>query len=391
MTNRVVLMASLAAAASIPAMATAGELTDWLSIDAYLRGRGSVSASGQAGALGNTTKLGRLLNESSKIQIDTEARHQSGAIAHIRLEGETLRGADAVGGALGGMHLTQTWLEYKNALVDGLSIRVGSADYLMGVMQYYDLKPGRVLLETYGIRADYVADSLAFTVTAGDSGYMRSGSDGYHPVPTAAIAASLSDGGMKLAAAAEVFGAIDSPDGESPASRKPGFKLVFGAKYSGEDMLRRADSYLSIEHKMPTADRDDQYTITAGHELEIAAGDAFRFGVGILASWDYAKSADLNALELSPLVRAQYAITEPLHVLAEMAYHARIDDMPGKAETEQAWQGKAGLVLSPAGIGLLTRPHLRLLYGAMHADGSFGQKDGASWKHTFAAEFELKF
>lgn len=391
MKNRVVLTASLAAAISIPTAAAAGEITDWLAIDTYLRGRASISASGEAGALGNTTKLGRLLNESSKIQVDTEARPLENAIAHIRLEGETLRGADAGGGALSGMHLTQTWLEYRNALVDGLSIRVGSADYLMGVMQYYDLKPGRVLLETYGIRADYAADGFTFTAAAGDSGYMRSGSEGYHPIPTAAVAASLSDGGMKLAAAAEIYGAIDAPDGESPASRKPGFKLVFGAKFSGEDMLRRADSYLSIEHKLPTADRDDHYAVTAGHELEIAAGDAFRLGVGVLASWGYAKSADLNAFELSPLVRVQYALAEPLHVLAEMAYHVRIDDLSGKADTEQAWQGKAGLVLSPAGLGLLTRPHLRLLYGAMRADGAFGQKEGASWKHTFAAEFELKF
>ena len=112
---------------------------------------------------------------------------------------------------------------------------------------------------------------------------------------------------------------------------------------------------------------------------------------------DFKLASTDNSVRFSPLIRLEVAPTDLLHVLAESAYsvqHSYNGDVWNGADTLHIWQGKAGLVLSPKGLGLLTRPHLRLLYGAQFcsdANTDCGQKLGKQWKHAVSAEFEIKF
>jgi hypothetical protein len=78
----------------------------------------------------------------------------------------------------------------------------------------------------------------------------------------------------------------------------------------------------------------------------------------------------------------------------------------GDTDTRNTWQGKGGLVLSPLGTGIYTRPSFRLLYGlqASNVNQAFGNnfverldqfEDFAAveqhWHHLFAAEAEVWF
>lgn len=377
--------------------ADARDITDWLSLDVYLRGRGSVQTRGDSGSLSNTTKLGRLMNESSKIQVDLEATPFEDVIGHVRMEGETLRGADSIGGSLSQMSLTQTYVEARDVLTDGLSVRVGSADYLMGVMQYYDTKPGRVLLETYGIRVDYRMGEASFTAAFGDSGFIRRKGN-YTTLPTGALAVSWKPDSLRFMAAAELYGEAEELSGEAVSSGSLGYKAALGLQYAADsegDSVRRVDAYASVEHPLPTKDGNlprDMYSVTVGYEMEIGSSDALRVGLGVLSSWSYSDDARTNLLEVSPLIRAEYSATRQLHVLAESVYYVHADLDAG--DKTHAWQGKAGVVWSPNGPGLLVRPHLRLLYGAMYVsnhEAQLGQADDRNWKHAVSAEFELKF
>jgi len=78
----------------------------------------------------------------------------------------------------------------------------------------------------------------------------------------------------------------------------------------------------------------------------------------------------------------------------------------GDTDTRHTWQGKGGVVLSPLGTGIFTRPSLRLLYGVQHSNvnNAFGNNfvealdqfsDFAAveqhWHHLLAAEAEVWF
>lgn len=385
----------------LPSYALAGEITDWLSVDTYVRARALSSLSGGAsGVLGNSTLLGRLMNESTKLQIDAEAHPMQDVLAHIRLEGETFKGADTGFGSLAKLVLTQTYVQIDNCFTDGLSIRIGSADYLMGVMQYYDLKPGRVLLETYGIRADYSVGDVKLTAALGDSGYIRR-RDNYAPLITGAFGISgTTASGATLSAAAEVFGELESPDGERVSTGNAAYKIVGGAKWQGDGVVRRADTYINFSRELPTADNDRRglHSLTIGHELQLATSERTELGLGAMLSWsfsseDFKQASTDNSIRFSPLIRFEVAPTDLLHTLVESAYSVQYA-YNGSASASHIWQGKVGLILSPKGLGLLTRPHLRLLYGTQFcsdADADCGQKSGKQWKHAVSAEFEIKF
>lgn len=103
----------------LPSYALAGDVTEWLSVDTYLRARALSSLNGgQSGTLGNSTLLGRLMNESTKLQVDAEAHPMQDVLAHIRLEGETFKGADTNFGSLAKLVLTQTYVQIDNCLTD---------------------------------------------------------------------------------------------------------------------------------------------------------------------------------------------------------------------------------------------------------------------------------
>jgi hypothetical protein len=78
----------------------------------------------------------------------------------------------------------------------------------------------------------------------------------------------------------------------------------------------------------------------------------------------------------------------------------------GDTDTRITWQGKGGFVLNPLGIGLFSRPSLRILYGAQHSNqnNAFGNQFVENldqynefgnveqhWHHVIAMETEVWF
>lgn len=141
--------------------------------------------------------------------------------------------------------------------------------------------------------------------------------------------------------------------------------------------------------------------------------------------------SDNNRTVMSAVARAQVYITQTTHILAETsiaseksrngnAFRAHIDSVFestggvfdnrglefGDLDTRKTWQGKFGWVLSPMGLGIYTRPSLRLLYGVQHSNenNAFGNNfvdslDDANifpnqeehWHHLLALEAEAWF
>jgi hypothetical protein len=111
------------------------------------------------------------------------------------------------------------------------------------------------------------------------------------------------------------------------------------------------------------------------------------------------KAGDDNRTFYSTVLRVQNYLTPEIHLLAETSlakekskqgnlYRNHVDSVfestgglqdPrglefGDASTRNTWQGKIGVVLNPMGLGIYTRPSLRLLYGVQHSsqNNAFG-------------------
>jgi hypothetical protein len=109
--------------------------------------------------------------------------------------------------------------------------------------------------------------------------------------------------------------------------------------------------------------------------------------------------SDADRTFYSGVVRAQVYLSPHVHLLAESslareishngnAYRDHKDSVftstdgisdtegleYGDSDTRDTWQGKAGIVLSPLGAGIYTRPQLRLMYGIQHStqNNAFG-------------------
>ena len=78
----------------------------------------------------------------------------------------------------------------------------------------------------------------------------------------------------------------------------------------------------------------------------------------------------------------------------------------GDTDTRYTWQGKGGFVLNPLGIGIFTRPSLRILYGTQYSNqnNAFGNQFVETldqynvfgnveqhWHHVLAMETEVWF
>jgi hypothetical protein len=93
------------------------------------------------------------------------------------------------------------------------------------------------------------------------------------------------------------------------------------------------------------------------------------------------------------VLRNQFYLTDTVHLLAETSYAQEIskqgnlwrghhdsifvseDDLAdprglefGDQDTRSTWQLKAGFVLNPTGMGIFTRPSLRILYGLQYSN-----------------------
>jgi maltoporin len=142
---------------------------------------------------------------------------------------------------------------------------------------------------------------------------------------------------------------------------------------------------------------DQRHELTVGDEvelvlvpdrLELAAAAIFehRFDPddrrATSATWRTAGSA---------VVRAQLALTPYVSLLGETSLAREVARGPAAKDT---WQGKAGVVLSPAGTGLAARPALRALYGVQRCSlpGAWpGAAGGGRWHQLVSLEAEAWF
>lgn len=187
-----------------------------------------------------------------------------------------------------------------------------------------------------------------------------------------------------------------------------------------------------------TALTDERYVLTVGNELQLRViprrfDVAFGMLYGLHTDRDNTIApSDHARMYRSAVLRGQVYATETLHWLVESSvaeevstngnayrehadsvFAVNADGVPdsrglqyGDTDTRYTWQGKTGLVLSPLGPGIYTRPSLRLLYGVQYSNqnnafgnsfvenldqyNEFGNVE-RHWHHVVALETEVWF
>jgi lysozyme family protein len=182
---------------------------------------------------------------------------------------------------------------------------------------------------------------------------------------------------------------------------------------------------------------DERHVLTVGNELQLRliprrldVAWGFLYGLHTDGDNDIAPS-DHDRSYRSTVLRAQVYATPALHWLVESslaeevstngnAYREHADSIfantasvpdsrgleVGDTDTRYTWQGKTGVVLSPLGPGIYTRPSLRLLYGAQYSNqnnafgnsfvetldqyNEFGNVE-RHWHHVISLETEAWF
>jgi hypothetical protein len=144
---------------------------------------------------------------------------------------------------------------------------------------------------------------------------------------------------------------------------------------------------------------DARYQFLLGNEMQLRIIDqvwdlawAALFGLQFDQDDEVSASED-NRMFFSAVLRTQFYLTHTLHLLAETSYARELSrqgnlwrahhdsvfaSQDGLANTEglefgdlaqrNTWQLKTGFVLNPTGMGIFTRPSIRILYGLQHSN-----------------------
>lgn len=190
---------------------------------------------------------------------------------------------------------------------------------------------------------------------------------------------------------------------------------------------------------------DDRYQWLLGNEMQInVVPDRLDLVWGLVYGKAYngdKKDAAGNALRIpgddsrtfwSTVLRLQAYLTRTLHFLAESSYAEEKSDLGnayrthfdsvfqntggvpdtrgfeyGDSDARKTWQLKVGPVLNPTGIGIFTRPSLRILYGVQYSSqqaaygnsfvqtldqfNDFPTSAESHWHHVLAIEAEAWF
>jgi len=145
---------------------------------------------------------------------------------------------------------------------------------------------------------------------------------------------------------------------------------------------------------------DQRYRWMVGNEMQIVIiPDRLDAVWSVVYGNDYNRkntvaAGDDNRTYVSTVLRLQLYLTKTLHVLAESSvaqekslngnlYREHYDSIfsstsgvpdqyngleNGDTDTRNTWQLKAGFVINPAGLGVFTRPSLRILYGLQYSN-----------------------
>ena len=153
------------------------------SVGGYFRIMARPDFQGGVGRLGHWNLYGRLLNEGPWAALELRLHllpQESGSREvwtnlHLRIEGGSVRNAEASGGTLGEFAFSQLYVEAGNVLLDGVTWRLGTLQYWYGDLGLYDMRPAELFFQTLGISAKLDKGPLELMIGFGDSGFALGG------------------------------------------------------------------------------------------------------------------------------------------------------------------------------------------------------------------------
>jgi len=148
-------------------------------IAGYMRISTRPDFQGGDGKLGYWNLYGRLLNERSWVAVETRLNlleqapntQQNWASIHARVEGGSILNADAGGGGLGNMYLSQLYALVGNPSLNGLEWQLGTLQHWTGDLGLYDIRPDSLFDETIGGAVRFRGEKLSGMLAIGDAGY----------------------------------------------------------------------------------------------------------------------------------------------------------------------------------------------------------------------------
>ena len=177
---------------------------------------------------------------------------------------------------------------------------------------------------------------------------------------------------------------------------------------------------------------DERYQLNVGNEMHFTVVPGRLDAAWGVVYGDYTDGdndiapTDDDQTFYSTVLRLQLYLSDTFHLLGETAlaqeisrngnrYREHEDSVfvtdpdsfeYGDSDTRNTWQGKAGIVLNPTGVGVFNRPSLRLLYGIQYSnqnnafgnsfvesvddDNYFGNEE-RHWHHVVGVEAEAWF
>ena len=242
---------------------------------------------------------------------------------------------------------------------------------------------------------------------------------------------------------------------QSPIARSNhSFKAIFQAGLYGLGPLKWNNLFVNVEKSHPenvteesfngekydiyiTRLTDERLQVNIGNEAHITLLPerldllfGLLFGLHTDEDNDVTPS-DFDRTFYSAVLRLQGYVTDTVHLLLENSLAREISHNGnafrrfsdsvfqstdgvadsrgleyGDSDIRDTWQGKVGVVLSPVGIGIFSRPALRLLYGVQYStqNNAFGNSfvesldqvnnfphEGSNWHHVISLEAEIWF
>lgn len=155
-----------------------------VSVGGYMRVMTRPDLQGGSGTLGYWNLYGRLLNErpyaSLDLKMDLLPNQQNNlpwTSLYTRIEGNSIRGADAQNGSMQNFRLSQVYLLSGNVGIKNVQWRVGTQESFMGDLGLYDMRPSEIFFGMVGVSGRYQTERMEIILGAGDSGYSMLGTN----------------------------------------------------------------------------------------------------------------------------------------------------------------------------------------------------------------------
>lgn len=390
-----ILLALLAPAHAAPSTTLGG----------YFRLMARPDLVGGEGRLGMSSTYGRLLNEGPwgllEVRQALVGRRGEGGpwgALTLRVEGGATPGGDPTNGSLLGFRISQLHLDAGELGDPALTWRLGTLETTFGDLWLFDARPTQMLVDVLGVSATWARGGTEVLLGAGDAGWSIHGAD-YHMVASAGASVKQAVGDhVTVGIGGQAW--TEPVDGAVRAASSA-WKVATLVGLGELGPLRASRLQLVVIRHLPgPVDADgpsERHEVILGEELELeVVPDRFELALaGLLVHrFDLAdRRSPTSGTALSAVARGQLALTGTLSLLAETSL-AR-EGAPG-APTTDTWQGKGGVVLSPAGPGLMDRPAIRLLYGAQRSTAGSAwpgvdRGSRAFWHHLVSLEGEAWF